>query len=38
MLDAGPVEFPEGNPIQQGWSLDAGFYKDLFFLYQVSSN
>jgi len=24
ILDTGPVEFPEGNTIQQGWFLDTG--------------
>jgi len=24
ILDTSPVEFPEGKPIQQGWSLASG--------------
>ena len=42
ILDTDPVEFPRGNPIQQGWSLDtcwseaeipslAGILKESFF-------
>ena len=26
-----PVEFPEGNPTQQGWSLDTGLNKEFSF-------
>jgi len=36
MLDAGPVEIPGGNPVQQGRSLDAGLIRNISSFYLVA--